>query len=67
MNLDNVKQYYNLFNTIQNTLSEDIISSIWENDSDHFFNKWLTSENNIILFIAKLDDNNQNKLLEYFL
>jgi len=67
MNSGHVKQYYNFFNTIQNTLSEDIISSIWGNDSEHFFDKWLSSENNIILFISKLDDNNQNKLLEYFL
>jgi|SaaInlV_165m_DNA_3_1040750.scaffolds.fasta_scaffold00618_22 hypothetical protein len=66
MNLDDVKKYYNLFNSIQNSLSEDIISSIWPNDREHFFDKWLSSDNNIILFISKLDDYNQNKLLEYF-
>ena len=66
MDLCDVKKYYNLFNSIQNSLSEDIISSIWPNDSDHFLDKWLSTDNNIILFLSKLDDYNQNKLLKNF-
>jgi hypothetical protein len=65
MNLD-IKKYYNLFNYIQNNLYLDIITNIWGNDSNHFYKKWLNSDNNIILFLSKLDDNNQNKLIDYF-
>ena len=40
---------------------------IWKTDFEHYWNKWLTSDTNAVLFYRRLDPSNRKKVVDWFL
>jgi hypothetical protein len=56
---------YNILLYIQNSFNLHISDKLFGDLSQHIFNKWLNSDNNILNFITKLDNNNKQLLLKW--
>lgn len=56
--------YYKLAN-LQFNFTYDTCANIFIEDTEHYWNKWLTSNENIILFINSLDLFNKEKILSW--
>ena len=56
---------YQILLKMQLTFSYDICSLIFNEDTEHFWNKWLNTQNNMLLFLKILNIVNRNKMLEW--
>lgn len=55
----------NLFWYIQNIFCKEICDKIFENSSDHIYEKWVESNYNLLNFLSKLDVYNRLKILQW--
>jgi hypothetical protein len=53
------------FLSLQNNFSYNICKEIFPNNTDHYWNKWIHSNNNILSFISRLDSENRNKVFSW--
>jgi hypothetical protein len=60
------KKIMNKLMSIQCDLSFSTFFEIWSDNHSHFMSKWENSSNNLILFYNCLDDQNKDKLLNFF-
>jgi hypothetical protein len=51
--------------SIQCNICYDTFIKIWNNDCNHFFDKWQMCEQNVIIFYNSLDSQNQEVFLKY--
>jgi len=51
---------------IQNILCADIIQKIFERDWEHYNNKWVNSNFNLLTFLSMLDHQNLNKIFDWY-
>jgi len=63
----NLNQAYNMLFTLQCNFNKDICDKIFESNSDHLYEKWLQSDENILNFIARLDKINKQKLFNWMM
>lgn len=63
--MSHIKEIYSSLAKLQFNFTYDICASIFTVDTDHYWNKWSTSNENIILFINRLDVLNQEKILSW--
>lgn len=52
-----------VFIYLQSKFNKTICEEIFEEDSDHLFQKWTSCDYNIINFLSRLDEVNKQKLL----
>lgn len=57
---------HRLFISAQCRFSYSVCSQIWPENTDHYWSKWIATEN-IILFINRLDTIQANKLYTWIL
>lgn len=60
-----MEKYFELYLHLQCNFNKQICHQIFENLADHIWQKWLTSENNILFFINRLDAVNRSKVYEW--
>lgn len=51
----------------QNNFCEEICDNIFDKDKKHIWNKWLKSDNNLLVFMSLLDDVNRKVLFDYIM
>lgn len=56
---------YNLFFFIQNNLTTEVLQKIFTKDYKHYELKWISTNYNLLNFMNLLDENNQNRLIEW--
>ncbi len=64
-NLYKLENALNIVSSMQYNFSYDIASYIFGKDIDHFWSKWLVSNDNILNFLNSLDILNRKKMLEW--
>ena len=57
--------YVDVLLFMENNFNKESCDYIYGNLSDHLFEKWSKSNNNILTFYTRLDKPNQNKLLTW--
>lgn len=65
MTTDDLCHTYNIFLNMQCNFSYFICTKLFPNDSEHFWEKWKNSEENIINFINRLDETNKKIVLNW--
>jgi hypothetical protein len=50
---------------VQNNFCLNLCNTIFEENGPHLYNKWIQTNNNLILFINRLDDLNKYKLFNW--
>lgn len=60
-----MNEAYDKFLKMQINFSYGVVQNIFANDHDHYWNKWVSSNDNIILFISKLDNINRMLVLDW--
>jgi len=58
-------EFFCNFLTLQNNFDKKICDTVFTNNSDHIYEKWILAESNIITFITFLDDYNKEKLFNW--
>jgi hypothetical protein len=56
---------FNIFLSMQCEFSYDVARYIFGGDKQHFWEKWLSSGDNIIKFLSSLDNLNRRKMIEW--
>jgi hypothetical protein len=56
---------FETFLKLQNSFNLNICKEIFGENYLHFWDKWKSSQNNIIYFLNRLDDFNKQKLFDY--
>ena len=68
-----IKEYISLFSIAERKLNELTCSKLWSDHyynygtSNHFWNKYVESDKNIIIFISRLDTNNRATFYNWIL
>jgi len=65
VSLINTKECFQVYLYLQCNFSKDMSDQIFQDMSDHLYNKWLVCNGNMLNFITCLDNNNINKLLSH--
>lgn len=67
LNINNLKlKFMKTLISIQCNMCYDTVYKIWPNDTDHYLQKWVYCNQNIVLFYNSLDEMNQKLFLNYF-
>lgn len=56
---------FDIFVSMQCNFSYNIAQEIFPGDVTHFWNKWLSSQDNILTFLNTLDKFNRRKMLDW--
>jgi hypothetical protein len=63
----NMNTSFNLIWKLQNNFNLNICQEIFGKNYNHFWLKWISSQNNIVCFINSLDDHNKQKVFNFLL
>ena len=61
----NILEMYNVFMYLQVNFDKNMCDTIFDDLSDHLFDKWLRCNYNILNFISMLDNGNRIKLIDW--
>jgi hypothetical protein len=61
----NITESYNILSSLQSNFDIYMCDNIFGLNSNHIYDKWITSQQNIINFLTTLDHVNRQKLLNY--
>ena len=64
-NLYTVEKAFQIFLAMQCNFSYDVAGHVFSRDRDHFWEKWLKVEGNIISFLSSLDRFHRKKMLDW--
>ena len=65
MSMSSTIDAYRLFVLMQGSFSRQTCDMIFGARRDHFWEKWITSGNNIIYFLTLIDTNEANEVLTW--
>jgi hypothetical protein len=61
----NITDFYNIMLSLQCNFNKDLCDTVFGNESNHLYPKWIASHGNIIHFMTMLDSVNRKNLLDY--
>ena len=65
MNLDILMEVFNILLSLQCNFNKNICEQVFGLCSEHLYEKWVSSDGNIINFMTRLDVDNKAKLLSW--
>ena len=60
-----INHNFQIFLSMQCNFCYEVAEKVFLINSDHFWNKWLRCDNNMITFLAMLDSSNKEKMFNW--
>uniref|UniRef100_A0A6C0EJT9 Uncharacterized protein n=1 Tax=viral metagenome TaxID=1070528 RepID=A0A6C0EJT9_9ZZZZ len=67
MNSREVLKYFDVYLHAQNDFCQSVCAKLWPNNTEHFWEKWISSGKNLLYFMARLDSSNKKLVIDWIL